>query len=144
MKLVFAAILGLFLWATSSGAQVAVIANQSVPMDTIKKSELLDFYTCDIKKWSDGQPVVVLDLKSKNGVKATFYNYLGKSSSRMKSVWLKKLLSGEGEPPEAMNSEEELLKKVAVTAGAIGFVSRASMRKGVKLLLVINDVKKPE
>jgi len=144
MNLRIATIICLLIWATNSGAQVVVIAHKSVSMDTIKKSALLDFYTCDIKKWSDGQPVIVLDLKSPSDVKTAFYNYLGRSSSRMKSVWLKKLLSGEGEPPEALNSEEELLKKVAATAGAIGFVSKANVRKDVKLLLEINDEKKQE
>ncbi|MGH7601927.1 MAG: hypothetical protein ACREOI_36655, partial [bacterium] len=128
-------------WAATSSGQVVVIAHKSVPMDTIKKSVLLDFYACDIKKWSDGQPVIVLDLKLQNGIRAAFYSYLGKSSSRMKSIWLKKLLSGEGDPPEAMNSEEELLSKVAATAGAIGFVSKAKARKDVKILLEINAEK---
>jgi ABC-type phosphate transport system substrate-binding protein len=113
-------------------------------MDTIKKSVLLDFYACDIKKWSDGQPVIVFDLKPQGGVKTTFYSYLGKSSSRMKSIWLKKMLSGEGDPPVAMNSEEELLRKVAATAGAIGFVSKVKVRENVKILLEINDEKKQE
>ncbi|MCI0699351.1 hypothetical protein L0337_46030 [candidate division KSB1 bacterium] len=141
MNLRIAAIVCLLTWATNSSGQIVVIAHKSVPMDTIKKSALLDFYTRDIKKWSDGQPVVVLDLKLQNGVKTKFYNYLGKSSSRMKSIWLKKLLSGEGDPPEAMNSEEELLRKVAATAGAIGFVSKAKVRENVKILLQINDEK---
>jgi ABC-type phosphate transport system substrate-binding protein len=138
MKLRIATIICLLTWATSSSGQVVVIAHKSVPLDTIKKTMLLDFYARDIKKWSDGQPIVVLDLKLQNGVKTAFYSYLGKSSSRMKSIWLKKLLSGEGDPPEAMNSEEELLRKVAVTAGAIGFVSKAKLRENVKVLLEIN------
>jgi ABC-type phosphate transport system substrate-binding protein len=134
----------LLIWAANSNGQVVVIAHKAVPMDTIKKNALLDFYTRDIKKWSDGQPVVVLDLKLQNGIKTIFYNYLGKSSSRMKSIWLKKLLSGEGDPPQAMNSEEELLRKVAATAGAIGFVSKAKVRENVKVLLEINDEKQQE
>jgi ABC-type phosphate transport system substrate-binding protein len=138
------AIICLFVWATNSSGQVVVIAHKSVPMDTIKKSVLLDFYACDIKKWSDGQAVVVFDLKAQSDVKTVFYSYLGKSSSRMKSIWLKKMLSGEGDPPMVMNSEEELLEKVAVTAGAIGFVSKAKVRENVKILLEINDEKKPE
>jgi ABC-type phosphate transport system substrate-binding protein len=138
MNLRIATIICLLTWATNSSGQVVVIAHKSVPMDTIKKSVLLDFYTCDIKKWSDGQPIIVLDLKLQSEVKTAFYNFLGKSSSRMKSVWLKKLLSGEGDPPEAMNSEEELLRKVAATAGAIGFVSKAKVRENVKILLEIN------
>lgn len=129
-------------WAAHASGQVVVIAHKSVPIDTIKKSVLLDLYACDLKKWSDGQPVIVFDLKSQSDVKMAFYNYLGKSSSRMKSIWLKKMLSGEGEPPEAMNSEEELLAKVVSTAGAIGFISKNKMRDQVKVLLEINDVQK--
>ncbi len=127
---------------TNSWSQIVVIAHKTVPIDTLKKSELLDFYTCDIRKWSNGQPVVVFDLKSPSEVKTAFYVYLGKSSSRMKSIWLKKLLSGEGEPPEAMDSEEEVLGKVAATAGAIGFVSKVQARKDVKVILQINAEKK--
>jgi ABC-type phosphate transport system substrate-binding protein len=144
MNLRIATIICLLIWATNSRGQVVVIANKSVPINTIKKSVLLDFYACDIKKWSDGQPVIVFDLKPQGGVKTTFYSYLGKSSSRMKSIWLKKMLSGEGDPPVAMNSEEELLRKVAATAGAIGFVSKVKVRENVKILLEINDEKKQE
>lgn len=144
MNLRIATIICLLTWATNSSGQIVVIAHKSVPMDTIKKSVLLDFYACDIKKWSDGQPIIVLDLKPQSGVKTAFYNYLGKSSSRMKSVWLKKLLSGEGDPPEAMNSEEELSGKVAATAGAIGFVSKAKVRQDVKILLEISAEKRQE
>jgi ABC-type phosphate transport system substrate-binding protein len=142
MNLRIATIVCVLTWATNSGAQVVVIAHKSVPMDTIKKNLLLDFYAYDIKKWSDGQSIIVLDLRSQSEVKTAFYNYLGKSSSRMKSIWLKKMLSGEGDPPEAMNSEEELLRKVAATAGAIGFVSKAKVRENVKILLEINAEQK--
>jgi ABC-type phosphate transport system substrate-binding protein len=144
MKLRIATIIFLLIWTANSSGQVVVIAHKSVPLDTIKKAELLDFYAYDIKKWSDGQPVVVFDLKPQSEAKTAFYNYLGKSPSRMKSIWLKKLLSGEGEPPQTLNSEEELLKKVAATAGAIGFVSKSNLRKDVKLLLEIPDEKKQE
>ena len=144
MNLMITTIICLLVWTTDSTGQVVVIANKSVPMDTIKKSVLLDFYARDIKKWSDGQPVIILDLKPQSEVKTAFYNFLGKSPSRMKSIWLKKMLSGEGDPPEAMNSEGELLKKVAATAGALGFASKASVRKDVKILLEIDDEKKLE
>ena len=55
----------------------------------------------------------------------------------MKSIWLKKMLSGEGDPPESMKTEEEMLKKVALTPGAIGFVSQARASDEVKTLILI-------
>jgi len=133
-----------FLLAGISGVfpQVAVIANPSVPVEAIEKSELEDFYTGDIRQWSDGESVIVFDLKPKGEVKNIFYQYLGKSTSRMKSIWMKNMLLGEGDPPESIQSEEELLEKVVSTPGAIGFISQAKTSEEVKILIVINEQSK--
>ena len=137
MKIAIVTILFLFSWAEASFSQVAVIAHKSVPVDTIKKSELLDFYTADIKKWINGDKVIVNDLKPKGEVKKIFYKFLGKTPSRMKSIWLRNMLSGEGDPPEALKSEEEMLQKIAATPGAIGFLSHTKVDNNVKTLMVI-------
>ncbi len=137
MKITIVTILFLFSWPEASFSQVAVIAHKSVPVDTIKRSELLDFYTADIKKWINGDQVIVNDLKPKGEVKKIFYKFLGKTPSRMKSIWLKNMLSGEGDPPEALKSEEEMLQKIAATPGAIGFVSQTKVDNNVKTLIVI-------
>ena len=129
----------LFVWAAAASAQVAVVAHPSVPVDKIEKGKLLDFYTRDIKKWPDGQAVVVFDLKPKGAVRKRFFKFLGKSSSRMKSIWLKKMLSGEGEPPEAVESEAVMVEKVAVTEGGVGFVGEGEVKGKVKVLLVIGE-----
>ena len=84
-----------------------------------------------------GEPVIVKDLKPKNEVKKIFYKFLGKSPSRMKSIWMKKMLSGESDPPEAVKSEQEMVRKIASTPGAIGFVAQESASSAVKTLLII-------
>ncbi len=137
MRIAIVTLLFLFNWAETSFSQVAVIAHKSVPVDTIKKSELLDFYTADIKKWINGDKVIVNDLKPKGEVKKIFYKFLGKTPSRMKSIWLRNMLSGEGDPPEALKSEEEMLQKIAATPGAIGFLSQTKVDNNVKTLIVI-------
>ena len=112
-----------------------MIAHKDVPVDTLKKRVLLDFFTGDIKTWKGGGPVVVIDLKPKTATKKQFYKFLGKSSSRMKSIWMKKMLSGEGDPPQSFATEDEILAKIKMTSGAIGFVSRAKVNGDVKILL---------
>jgi ABC-type phosphate transport system substrate-binding protein len=141
MKLAIVTLLLLLSWPEASLSQVAVIAHKSVPIDHIEKSELLDFFTGDIKKWNDEQPVVILDLKPRGDIKKAFYKFLGKSPSRMKSIWLKKMLSGEGDPPLSMKSEMELLEKVASTPGAIGFVGQRQPTGDVNMLLWIEEEK---
>jgi ABC-type phosphate transport system substrate-binding protein len=127
----------IFLFAAHTIAQVAVIANRSVPKDKISESELLDIYVGDIKWWDNGDPVIVHDLATKENIKSKFYNFLGKSSVRMKSIWLKNMLSGEGDPPKALNSEEEMLKSIIETVGAIGFISKDKVVPEVKVLALV-------
>ena len=133
----FLTILFLCFIISNSTAQVAVIANNTVPIETISEAKLLDIYSGDIRWWDNGDPVIVFDLEEKTEVKTEFYNFLGKSTSRMKSIWLKKMLSGEGEPPEALKSEDEMLKIVEKTVGAIGFISKNKVVPEAKVLALV-------
>ncbi len=118
-------------------AQVAVIAHKAVPVDTLSQTQLFDFYSGEVKSWSNKVRAVVFDLKPAGEAKEAFYKLLGKTPSRMKSIWLKKMLMGEGDPPEALPSEEEVLKKVAATPGAIGFVSKAKATPEVRMIVIV-------
>jgi ABC-type phosphate transport system substrate-binding protein len=137
MKHIILAIFCLFAWPQFSLAQVAVIAHKAVPVDTLSQAQLFDVFSGDIKIWSNKVRVVVFDLKPAGEAKEAFYKLLGKTPSRMKSIWLKKLLMGEGDPPEALLSEEEVLKKVAATRGAIGFVDKAKVTPEVKMIVIV-------
>ena len=130
--------LGLAAGATTASAQVAVIAHKDVPADSISKGDLLDYYTGDVQSWDDDLAVVVFDLKARGPVRDAFYDYLGKTSSRMRSIWLKRKLSGEGDPPESFENEAAVLERVASTPGAIGFVQTSSIdSEAVKILVEI-------
>lgn len=122
---------------SASYAQVAIIANKSVPLNHIERSALLDFYTGDIRRWDDGKAIILFDLKPKLEIKEQFYKFLDKTPSRMKSIWLKNMLSGEHDPPEIVKSEEEMLKKVTATPGAVGYISAAKVADDVKILMLI-------
>ncbi len=128
--------------ATTVAAQVAVIAHKDVPTEFIAKDQLLDIYTRDVLSWpSNDLQIVVCDLREKGVVKDVFYKFLGKSSSRMKSIWLKRKLVGEGDPPVFFQTEEALLQHVANTPGAIGFVHPSRVTSSVKVLIEIDDGK---
>ncbi len=140
MKIIYSIFL-VFIVSSISNAQVAVIANKSFSNDKIGKIELLDCYTGDLKKLDDGQKIYVFDLKPNTETKEIFYDFLGKSPSRMKSIWMKRMLSGDGDPPPAFDSEEEMLKKIEKTKGAIGFVNYEKISSKVKVLAIIEEEK---
>lgn len=128
--------LSLFLWTTAASAQVVVIAHAMVPSDTLTKSQLLNLYTGDTTTWENDEDVIVFDLKPRGEVRDTFYSYLGKTSSRMRSIWLKRKLAGEGDPPESFETEEEILEHVAATPGSIGFIRKEKVQENEVRILV--------
>ncbi len=137
MRILFACILVVLLAAPASSAEVAVIAHPSVPASDISRSQLLDIFTGDVKEWKNGEPVIIVDLKPRSDVKEAFYDYLGKSSSRMKSIWMRNMLTGEGTPPESLESQAEIVERVKNTPGAIGYVNRELVTGDVIMLRVI-------
>lgn len=130
----------IFFFATvapASSAEVAVIAHPSVPADQLDKTSLFDVYSGDIQEWANGEPIVLIDLKPKTDVKLAFYDYLGKSASRMKSIWMKNMLTGEGQPPVSVESQEAILERVASTPGAVGYIDRRLVTDQVITLTII-------
>jgi ABC-type phosphate transport system substrate-binding protein len=139
MKQLLFIIFCLTLWITGAFTQIAVIAHKSVPIDKIEKSELIDFYTGDKSFWSDGNPVIIFDLKLKGNTRNTFFSFLEMSPTRIKSIWMKRMLSGDADPPEFLDSEDIMIKKVASTPGSIGFIGQSKVKDDVKVILIIKQ-----
>ncbi len=118
--------------------RVAIIAHPDVTPDTLTRNELLDYYTGDRQEWPDGTRVIVKELKAKGPVRDAFYEFLGQRPSRLKSIWLRKLLAGEGERPESLSDEQQMLETVANTPGAIGFINAQMTDERVRTLVLID------
>jgi ABC-type phosphate transport system substrate-binding protein len=118
-------------------AQIAVIVNPDVSGDSISASQLRDIYTGDMTFWSNGVPIVVCDLNDEQSTHDQFYNFIAISSSRVKSIWMKRMLSGQSDPPLIFNSGKNLCEQVAVLPGAIGFVNESEVTGTVKIVLLI-------
>jgi ABC-type phosphate transport system substrate-binding protein len=105
----------------------------------MSKSKITDLFTGDVRVWEDGSQVVPLDLQEPKNVRKTFYKSLGKSSSRMRSIWMKRKLSGEGDAPAEVETEEEVVARVSTTPGSISFVRAAHAPSTVKVLRIVQS-----
>ena len=126
------ALAGLALAAAPARAQVAVVAHPGVADDAADAGTLVGIYNLDQTRWSDGSAVVPFDAST--AAQDAFYGAIGQSTGQIKKVWLRKKLSGEGQPPESLGSDAEVLQKVASTPGAVGFVSADAVDGSVKVL----------
>lgn len=137
-KLLLVVGLLIILAPVATKAQVAVVVNKSVNIENIDKSKLSSIYSLDVKKWDNGKKVVVFDQKGSSGTKDKFYGFIGKKYSKMKKIWMKKQLTGEGKAPKGYGSDSDVISKVASTEGAIGFVAAGSVTDQVKVVATIN------
>ncbi|MCU0453893.1 MAG: hypothetical protein MUE68_09550 [Bacteroidetes bacterium] len=134
MKTIAAILVMLALSSGLTRAQVAVIAHPSVEEPSISRSTVADIYTLTTTMWSDRAAVVVVDIRSDLPTKKRFYSEIGKTPADLRKVWMRTVLSGDAKAPEMVESEDEVIQKVAATRGAIGYVSASKVTGSVKVL----------
>jgi ABC-type phosphate transport system substrate-binding protein len=134
MKIMAAVLVMLALASGVTQAQIAIIAHPSVDEASLTRTSVTDMYSLTTTMWSDRSSVIVVDLRSDLPVKKRFYNEIGKNAADLRKVWMRAVLSGEAKAPLVVESEDEVLEKVASTRGAIGYVSAAKATGNVKVL----------
>lgn len=113
-------------------AQVAVVAHPDVSDASASAQTLLQIYSLEKTRWSDGAAIVPLD--ASGPAQDAFYSAIGQSTAQMRRVWLRKKLSGEGQPPASLGSDAEVIARVSSTPGAVGFVRASAVTDAVKVL----------
>jgi ABC-type phosphate transport system substrate-binding protein len=124
------------LLCASAHAQVVVIANSSVAAANVSKAELRDIFTGTSSSLGGGAQITPVLLKE-GAVHDEFLGlYIGKSDSAFRAGWRSILFSGQGVMPRTLDSDMAVVEYVARTAGAIGYIGRATPHDGVKILAV--------
>lgn len=122
--------------AGNAQAQVIVIANPSVKSDSVSKSDLRDVFTGASTSLSDGSHVKPVLLKQGSTNDEFISGYLGKSAAWLLVNWRGLVMSGQATMPKSLDSEAEVVEYVAKTAGAIGYIGKATPHDGVKVLAI--------
>lgn len=124
----------LFLFSTSTLADVAVIVHPSNG-SAIDATAVTKIFTGKSKSFSDGSKVSPVSQNASSDVAKEFNKKaLKKSSSQLKAYWSKLVFTGKGTPPKDLSNDAAVLKHVASTPNAIGFVSAGSVDDSVKVV----------
>ena len=135
MQLTHIASLVLLAAGVLSAAEVKVIANASVPAQSISSDDLKGVFL-ETKASVDGahaEPV----LQKGGGVHEAFLKeYLGKTDAALQTYYRSLVFTGKASMPKVLGSDAEVAAYVAKTKGAIGYVGAAVSAPGVKTLEV--------
>jgi ABC-type phosphate transport system substrate-binding protein len=125
--------------APAAAAGVVVIANPDLPTERIDTKALQRIYLGKLTRWENDEAVVPVMLESGPAHETFIRDYLDRSAHRFVTYWRQMVFTGKGTPPRSVDSEREMVAYVALTPGAVGYVSDATVLDGVKVLAV--DVK---
>lgn len=100
-----------------------MIGHPGVGVTSITTNEAQLFLTLRLKTWPNGVPAKVFVLPDGDGLHRRFSNVvLGLYPYQLRRVWDRQLFSGTGQAPTTVANEEEMIRRVAATPGAIGYV----------------------
>jgi ABC-type phosphate transport system substrate-binding protein len=135
-KLAFTIAVGLLLGMTPAGAaDVQVIANSSIAATEISAAEVRDVFLGAKTSVAGGEVEPVL---AKGGAahEAFLKLYVGKSDQGLRNHFKSLVFTGKGAMPKSFATDADVVKYVATTKGAIGYVGAGAETAGVKTLAV--------
>lgn len=115
-------------------AEPVLIVNTGNSTTELTASEISKIYTGKMSTWSaSGGKIVPVDQNLNSEIAGQFLkDYLKKSNSEYKSMWMSKMLSGAGSAPKALANDAAVIDFVAANSGAVGYIDKASLTGAVK------------
>ena len=115
--------------------EVVLIVNPANPLTEMTLKEVKKIYLGKSKFFPGGGKVIPADQPEKSLVRKIFYEVMiGKSASKLKAYWSKRIFTGKGTPPIIKKGDEAMLAWVAEQPMALGYVYRKSVNDSVKVL----------
>jgi ABC-type phosphate transport system substrate-binding protein len=140
-RTILLALSSLLLWqgASSAGEDVIiVIANKDVPQQKLGRDELRPIFQVTKLQWPNGNNVVPLNLPEDNSLRKGFDSaVLGLDPDRVARYWIDRKIRGDARPPKKLSSPAAVVKAVAKTSGAIGYVAVGDVDASVKVVAKI-------
>jgi ABC-type phosphate transport system substrate-binding protein len=119
-----------------ASGQVLVIANPSVAVAGVSRTELRDIFTGASSSLKGGAQVTPVLLKQGPAHDEFLVLYIGKSDTGFRAGWRSIVFSGQGIMPRTLGSDAAVVEYVGHTPGAIGYIDPATPHSGVKILAV--------
>lgn len=116
---------------------VKVIANLSVQADSMTVAELKGIFLGETRSLSDGSHVEPVLVKNGSAHEVFLRQIIGKTDDALRTYYRTQVFTGIGLMPKVLASEGDVLRYVANTRGAIGYVTPDFPVEAVKVLTVL-------
>lgn len=102
---------------------VRVISNTSVSVNSLSRGEVRSIFSMRMRQLPDGTAVTIFVLPDQDTRHAIFARQiLNVLPYVLRDTWDRQVFTGTGKAPVVVDSQDELVKAVAQTAGGIGYI----------------------
>jgi hypothetical protein len=124
-----------FCWVAGAEAQVVIIANAGMKVDSISKDDVRDVFTgaaTNLRFGPHARPV----LMTKGRLNDEFMGaYVGMKEAEFRAGWVSLVFSGKMVMPPSFDSEGEVVEYVARHPFTLGYIHAGTPHDGVKVLV---------
>ncbi|QPP48965.1 MULTISPECIES: hypothetical protein [unclassified Halomonas] len=115
--------------------QIVLIAHPNVADTVLTRDTTRAIFAMRQRSWPDGQAVRVFVLPSSHPVHARFAKErLTVYPHQLQLAWDRMVFSGTGQAPSQVDSQTEMLERVATTPGALGYLEREYLDERVQII----------
>ncbi len=123
-------------WSFAASAQ-ELIVNKDTGIERLTRNEARLYLTMRLKSWPNGTLVKLFVLPDDNALHLQFVNsVLGLYPYQLRRAWDRQLYSGTGQAPVTVSSVDEMLERVAMTPGALGYVDAGTKTQDIRVVEV--------
>lgn len=105
-----------------ASADVLIIGHKNVPETTLTKHDVQEIFLGKRVQWRDHTTIHPVTVKVPQTHQAFLKQYLNKPKAKWNAYWKRMVFTGQGSPPEQVETQEALLEFVVNTKGAVGYI----------------------
>lgn len=143
---VFAALLGILTCIANQAAasdanpkSIFIIGNRELPFDSIRRDELEDIFNCRKTMWDENQKIEIAILQQQEIHRKFVRSYVRGTSVSYRNYREENRSSAGNCSLISFKSEKSVVSHVALTKGAIGYISSHTKPVGVKVIKIIEE-----
>jgi ABC-type phosphate transport system substrate-binding protein len=118
-------------------ANILVICSKQVVESELTVDDVQKIFLGKKAFWQNGAKIVPVILEEQTIQPAFLKEYVKKTPSAFSAYWNQLLFTGKGIPPRIFENKKELVRFIAVTQGAIGYVPPETDVRNVKVLKIV-------
>ena len=135
MKKIIVCLMFTFAIGYCLAGDVIIVANKASGLPPLTSDDVTKIFMG--QKTSSGATKLLPATLSGGTTHAAFLStYIRKTPMQYNTYWKNAVFTGQGLPPKVFNSEEELLRFIENTKGAIGYISAGTPHAGVAVVAI--------